>query len=77
VSHLLVGRPWSDERALSSREGRRKENTKCVSEGGRTLRMRTDAGRGGRRNGDLMNATGGDYRLVDRVRAVRIAYTVI
>lgn len=30
--------------------------------------MRTDAGRGGRRNGKLMNATGGDCRLVDRVR---------
>lgn len=39
--------------------------------------MRTDAGCGGRRNGDLVNATGGDYRLVDRVRVVRITYTVI
>jgi hypothetical protein len=39
--------------------------------------MRTDAGRGGRRNGDLVNATGGDCRLVDRVRVVRIAYTVV
>lgn len=38
--------------------------------------MRTDAGRGGRWNGELMNATGGDCRLVDRVRVVRITYTV-
>lgn len=38
--------------------------------------MRTVAGRGGRRNGDLMNATGGDCHLVDRVRVVNLAYTV-
>lgn len=48
----------------------------CQNERGRTFRMRTDAGRGGWWNGELMNATGGDCRLVDRVRVVRITYTV-
>lgn len=42
----------------------------------RTFRKRTVAGRGGQRNGDLMNATGGDCHLVDRVRVVNITYTV-